>query len=552
MKNAKIGTIWYLGVAYKDLVADLARKLAAPIPSLSADLQALQKDLELLRQAFSEAAIRNLLSDILRKVRKMKSYNLTQAAPTWQFAAPKSTGPSTGGGWKSATPSQAKVSTMKDNAAAKADERVSTVKALNADLQSRIEAELLDHSPTKARYKKVICFGYKVKCAGDSYSGNIDGDPADMQDRCADMIKAIQSAYTLADTMGNYNSNDRILKVFMAPEFYFRGVKGAYTHDIVHGREAQTRDGGLPPLPKIRGIMEVLSDEVDKDCYKNWLFVLGTAIAATELSETVCKVCQGPVTFAIDKSTGKSTGQCKQNSAHQGTIEKSSGAMVENVALVTKEKWRHTVSKALVSGIDYVENKALNKKDHVVVGVKRLPVSKTPQTSGYDSASTLPAKFQDERMNGCIFTVDGITVGLEVCLDHAARGDSPSAGRLEHAANIQLQLIPSAGMKIGSLRTIPGGVVFNVDGLTPHVQVVAGETPEATFDIGPEEWKFKANTWGDLATVGTNMDKRFGATLLDLGNTGKGSWTKITTTTHIASASTGSVVGYGPFKIPKV
>ena len=71
-----------------------------------------------------------------------------------------------------------------------------------------------------------------------------------------------------------------------------------------------------------------------------------------------------------------------------------------------------------------------------------------------------------------VFTIDGITFGLEVCLDHAATTSSTTGGRLDNASNIQVQLIPSAGMTIGKLQTVRDGIVFNVDGSTPHVEVV--------------------------------------------------------------------------------
>jgi hypothetical protein len=68
-------------------------------------------------------------------------------------------------------------------------------------------------------------------------------------------------------------------------------------------------------------------------------------------------------------------------------------------------------------------------------------------------------------MGGCILNIAGVTVGVEVCLDHIA-STAPSLGRASrYSGTIQILLIPSYGMSIGNgLYCRTGGVVFNVDG----------------------------------------------------------------------------------------
>src|SRR5262249_13030788 len=163
--------------------------------------------------------------------------------------------------------------------------------------------------------------------------------------------------------------------------------------------------------------------------------------------------------------------------------------------------------------------------------------------SGYTSASNVSTKFTDERMGGCIFTVDGVTVGLEVCLDHAATTSSNTSGRLNHAANIQVQLIPSAGMTIGSLRAVPGGIVFNVDGSPPHVELIAGVNPEVHLNFD-KEYTFNNAPWTALKDIGADTTK-----LTTLASSGGGSWA-IGTAPPVGPAGAGSVLLYGPFDIP--
>jgi hypothetical protein len=83
----------------------------------------------------------------------------------------------------------------------------------------------------------------------------------DLERRCAIMKDAIVYAAKKAD------ADAKILKIFMAPEFYFRGSQGAY------------------PLEMVSEILNVksLKDEISKDDYKDWLFVLGSAIGTISL-----------------------------------------------------------------------------------------------------------------------------------------------------------------------------------------------------------------------------------------------------------------------------
>jgi hypothetical protein len=80
----------------------------------------------------------------------------------------------------------------------------------------------------------------------------------DIASRCEVMIGGI----TTASGDGGIDAADTTLKLFMAPEFYFRGTEGAY------------------PFADVPKILQnpALKTEIEKAKYKDWLFVLGTAI----------------------------------------------------------------------------------------------------------------------------------------------------------------------------------------------------------------------------------------------------------------------------------
>jgi len=71
-----------------------------------------------------------------------------------------------------------------------------------------------------------------------------------------------------------------------------------------------------------------------------------------------------------------------------------------------------------------------------------------------------------------IFTIDGVTFGLEVCLDHdkhRLRASPPAVGD----NYVQIHLITSASSDIDDegVACMQGGLIFNVDGGSPHSHV---------------------------------------------------------------------------------
>ncbi|WP_164020638.1 hypothetical protein [Pyxidicoccus trucidator] len=105
------------------------------------------------------------------------------------------------------------------------------------------------------RYQQVqfVAFDVKPGTHANAYLGDANHD-TDIAARCDAMKEAIQLAAP------NVNASADVLKVFMAPEFYFRGQKGGY------------------PVEKLQTIVQKVREETDKLAYADWLFVMGTAI----------------------------------------------------------------------------------------------------------------------------------------------------------------------------------------------------------------------------------------------------------------------------------
>jgi len=173
-------------------------------------------------------------------------------------------------------------------------------------------------------YKKVQFIAFNIKpgtkkVKGEEvYLGNEDASK-DISKRCIIMKNAITTAQKkvkksikMARKASNKVNKDKVLKVFMAPEFFFRGTEGAY------------------PIEMVSEIMQEMRKETDKPEYCDWLFVFGTAIGYQKHDETITKI------VAIDK-------------------EPISGNTVIYVDHLSQSGWKDSVvkeyAKANVSGI---------------------------------------------------------------------------------------------------------------------------------------------------------------------------------------------------------
>lgn len=309
------------------------------------------------------------------------------------------------------------------------------------------------------QFSSVMCIGWRIGCnynvannkikrnslKNPDYFRHSTDDMQDMLQKCSDMANAINKAKTGIAVHGVTNSADT-LKVFMAPEFYFRGKNGAYSPDVV-----------AEIVPRMKTLLGGGWDD--------WLFVFGTAIAAIEDTITYCETCNLTDTVKWEPdpvNRGKTIPKCK-NQPPMGPAhsikEWTYGAEVQNVALVYHAGESHLIPKEYVSGIDYKNNQVV-----VHAGTAGEKSLRTLAPQGSDS-SRIKSTFNDERMGGCIFNMAGITIGLEVCLDHIASFDDGLGRASRYASIIQVLLIPSYGMSIGTgMYCRPGGLVFNVDG----------------------------------------------------------------------------------------
>jgi hypothetical protein len=299
----------------------------------------------------------------------------------------------------------------------------------------------------KHRYIKAVCIGYKIKTGDYDHTKK----PANEQQRRKDetveigsrvrtLVTAIQLAHSRYTTYASLqhispDEEDKTLKIFMAPEFFFRGPYGAYA-DI--GWCAK--------------IMEMMRTETSKGEYADWLFVHGTALFASDKYEKGKRVGALLENYALVQKGGPKT---REHQDHVIAKEFPSHVDFQHPTIGDGQWYDPQTSKAAIGGVI--------RRNIMPEGGRKDPIYKPlGDPSGSPSASV------SELTGGVVFTMDGITFGLEVCRDHYLK-------RLAHSqenGKVLIQLIPSAGMGIeaASIACVPGGLVFNVDGVTPHVQ----------------------------------------------------------------------------------
>lgn len=331
-------------------------------------------------------------------------------------------------------------------------------------------------------YSIIQFIAYEINTTPDKDTGRYLGDASaskDIDKRCAIMKNAI----SIASKNNRVSKSSLVLKLFMAPEFFFRNTEGAY------------------PIEQISKIMTKMKQETAKPKYSHWLFVLGTAIGylkhegtkQTEIFNIALVQKGGPEPAQVDglrqiiiykeyissiDFLGNYLGQHDQWHRPDGSKRKVSIHGQQNRTVRPTEGSRDLLSAGENRPGDVIFR--VNKKKREWEQSRVSEVNK----SGIGG--------------GSIFTVDGITFGLEVCLDHMTQRLALYASQAGENL-IQVQLIPSAGMNICygqpdgqggnmpiSLACINNGLIFNVDGIRSdsEAKIRTGGVPTSISAIG--------------------------------------------------------------------
>jgi hypothetical protein len=217
----------------------------------------------------------------------------------------------------------------------------------------------------------------------------------------------MKAMMNVAHNSAHWERSSQVLKIFMAPEFFWRGANGAY--DIE--KMADCTDPNKGCAAPIMKIVELLHQEVQQTKWKDWMFVFGTIVAHSVKENEYFNFA--PVMRGGPDGTKK----------------------------------HHIIAKTYMSTIDFLQS---SKLDDVTGSQVAMPQVKPGKMFKYDLFSELEKKtlanegFTIDDVDD-VFMMDGIRFGVEVCLDHkngVLKKQSQSTGP------VQVHLVTSAGMKI--------------------------------------------------------------------------------------------------------
>ena len=257
---------------------------------------------------------------------------------------------------------------------------------------------------------------------GSCYLGNSDNITDDMLHRL-DIVTSVlhrikQDAFAESPDIDH---SDDVLKIFMMPEFFWRGPNGAYSADLLSD-----------PSSIAHQVADTLRDLIAEDFFNDFLFVFGTVVAV----------------------------QTPDDARESWETDSATSLNYFNWAIVYKGGSTHQhhygVTKKYISSADFLSRTT-------------LPNPKEEQIDAYSAMDqALQQAFATrgtQLITNNVLVMDGLRIGLEICLDHRV-GTLWNHVKTHHQPLVDVLLVTSAGMAIerGPNPVVPGGVVYLSDG----------------------------------------------------------------------------------------
>ena len=267
------------------------------------------------------------------------------------------------------------------------------------------------------------CVGRSVDENGVCYLGNANNLTEDVFHR----MKIVEEVLNRLVDNPDVDQRDDVLKVCMFPEFFLRGPYGAYS-------TVELDDGGILAHVGIK-VRELIKAEK----FSNFLFVLGTIIAAR---------------------SAKDPNPLKGKVLHGDEILYFNYAPVGKGGPNTKQYFH--VTKKYISTADFLGRTSLPDP-------RKMGILEYGQEHEEFSNLTL-ARLKERHeviVQDNLLLVDGVRIGIEICLDHRMGVLWDSLKHRKKAPKlVDVHLITSAGMSIkrGPNPVVPGGVVYLTDG----------------------------------------------------------------------------------------
>ncbi len=309
-------------------------------------------------------------------------------------------------------------------------------------------------------YQQAVCIAYETKlgAADGGYLGDANDDAGDLDARWTQMQKAIDIAYreyTLKEKhSGQVVPDHQKLKIFMAPEFYFRGGSGSYGIELWFE------------------FLEKIPEYTRRAEYRDWLFVLGTFVCNAKEERHDKRLAATLENYALVQKGG----YVGRDNIHDVQVAKEFPSHIdfEKPPSSGMAKWYRPGREAKIGG---KRTRGLSPPGSREFDPALKSGPQAPHLGNLAEAVESGAMAEEDETAafGCIFSMDGLIYGLEVCRDHFQ-------GRLVSAKDVRgvkIHLIPSCGASIcdgengGSDNRLPRTIIFNVDAITGKSDVRA-------------------------------------------------------------------------------
>lgn len=345
-----------------------------------------------------------------------------------------------------------------------------------------------------ADYSKVRFIGYAIPTApadmvavGDpNGSGAVAGTyrasddfGADIEARAQTLKRAVDTAKAALDDVGDPD----VLNVFLAPEFFWHGTVGPYSHKPSDQDPADV-------------ILRRLAELFPADEYPHFYLVLGTVITAEvadidAVFSSSASTVRNDVVRQLGESWRSSAGPMKDvifdmlvnfiKVAHSYPLVE-----VRNRALVISATPVEGVLSELGVTAYTTEKYFDSNEDFLLWDVTGRPAVTEPMTA-YPVLDISGGDFKTEAFDpyaivGVPTASDALHIGVEICLDHAdhrLRRSVALSPWPRRSDGVDLHLIPSCGMQLHppAVAARAGGWAFNCDGQYPLGPGTAG-TPQ--------------------------------------------------------------------------
>ncbi|MCK4760655.1 MAG: hypothetical protein KAW12_00550 [Candidatus Aminicenantes bacterium] len=294
------------------------------------------------------------------------------------------------------------------------------------------------------------------KAAVPDLKGDVKKLGEDAKARVTRFLAVLKHAHAEVQKIKGDNKNT--LKIFMAPEFYFRPTG-----------KSQTTGEPAYSYEEYKAIKDVLRKTISEgDTFNNWLVVPGTIIWKW--------------TGSTQKRPNPSQLKAYFNTSLY--IKGSTGSSTEKASKVLEKAWASPVD-GLPTGRHGTTHTA---------------------TADKGTSSELYVKYYgQDKLRKHVFSYGGVRLGLEICLEHLLHrlfsNDANNGGLLTATlpfpgyTDIHLQLLTAGGMPIDkkAIAARLNGYIMRSDGMGSKLQtnlckvtgIIAGNTP-AALDPNPD------------------------------------------------------------------